>query len=95
VLFASDFCRSLYFICFGLLTLDFTIESLTAEREQVRKIHIMSFRRLGILLLQNSIKTIINPFTTCSNFGSFVGLFAHCKISPGKSVRSVEVRYLV
>jgi hypothetical protein len=31
-----------------------TFESLTAEREQVRKIHNMSFRHLGILLLQKN-----------------------------------------
>jgi hypothetical protein len=34
----------------AFLTLELPNESLTAEREQVRKIHNMSFRHLGILL---------------------------------------------
>jgi hypothetical protein len=31
------------------------LESLTAEREQVRKIHNMSFRHIGIFLLQKNV----------------------------------------
>jgi hypothetical protein len=38
-------------------------ESLTAEREQVRKIHNMSFRHLSILLLQKNTKMRISSVT--------------------------------
>jgi hypothetical protein len=40
-----------------------TFESLTAEREQVRKIHNMNFRHLGILLLQKNTKNIQYEFS--------------------------------
>jgi hypothetical protein len=55
-------------VCFGMLYWYFTcsytlspltgfIESLTAEREQVRKIHSMSFRHLAILLFPWILRT--------------------------------------
>jgi hypothetical protein len=41
-------------------------ESLTAEREQVRKIHNMSFRHLDVLLLQKNTKMAKTHVVTCS-----------------------------
>jgi hypothetical protein len=55
------------FVCPG-----FFVESLTAERKQVRKIHNITFRHLGILLLQNNTKL------AKSHVVNFSDLFPFC-----------------
>jgi hypothetical protein len=53
------------------LKMDIKNESLTAEREQVRKIHNMSFRHLGILLLQTNTRMV-------THIVNFSDLFPFC-----------------